>query len=245
MCYSVVSMVSQGTEHTAPSASGTNLSSLGGPNAHGSPIPSASGYSSYNASPENTPEHSPCDYQYYDTEFTGKLDNLSSHMSQMQNGYNSESPNAYSPSGSFAYSPTYPSQFNNPGSCENIQVCENPSLYNNDPNGYGQVQGSNFSFFNCPQSIEGVCFSTQNPVIQQQFCKICGDSASGNHFGVLSCEACKSFFRRSIRANTRYACRGNRSCIVQKHTRNRCQFCRLQKCIMNGMRKEGQLIIYT
>ena len=75
----------------------------------------------------------------------------------------------------------------------------------------------------------------------QSLCKICGDTASGNHFGVLSCEACKSFFRRSIRAGARYSCRANRSCAIEKHTRNRCQYCRLQKCVQIGMRKEGKL----
>lgn len=70
-------------------------------------------------------------------------------------------------------------------------------------------------------------------------CKVCGDASSGNHFGVMSCEACKSFFRRSVRANSRYACRASRNCNIEKHTRNRCQYCRLQKCIQMGMRKEG------
>lgn len=76
--------------------------------------------------------------------------------------------------------------------------------------------------------------------IQQLMCKVCGDTASGNHFGVLSCEACKSFFRRSVRAASPYACRGTRDCNIQKTTRNRCQYCRLQKCTAVGMRKEGE-----
>lgn len=75
----------------------------------------------------------------------------------------------------------------------------------------------------------------------QSLCKVCGDIASGNHFGVLSCEACKSFFRRSIRAGARYSCRANRNCAIEKHTRNRCQYCRLQKCSQIGMRREGEV----
>ena len=74
---------------------------------------------------------------------------------------------------------------------------------------------------------------------QNTLCKVCGDTSSGNHFGVMSCEACKSFFRRSVRANSRYACRASRNCAIEKHTRNRCQYCRLQKCVQMGMRKEG------
>jgi len=99
-------------------------------------------------------------------------------------------------------------------------------------------------YFNYPQTTEGLDGKPPNLSLQQTLCKVCGDTASGNHFGVLSCEACKSFFRRSIRANARYACRGSRSCAIEKHTRNRCQYCRLQKCVSIGMRKEGQSLKY-
>ena len=75
---------------------------------------------------------------------------------------------------------------------------------------------------------------------QQQLCRVCNDTATGNHFGVLSCEACKSFFRRSIRAAARYVCRGSKNCDIDKNTRNRCQHCRLQKCFDVGMNKNGK-----
>ena len=71
-------------------------------------------------------------------------------------------------------------------------------------------------------------------------CRVCGDNASGNHFGVLSCEACRSFFRRSVRVSNQYACRGARNCPVTAKTRNRCPFCRLQKCLAAGMRRQFQ-----
>ncbi len=85
--------------------------------------------------------------------------------------------------------------------------------------------------------------NNSNTMQPQTLCKVCGDVASGNHFGVQSCEACKSFFRRSVRAGARYACRANRMCAIEKHTRNRCQYCRLQKCAQRGMRREGMLIM--
>ena len=99
----------------------------------------------------------------------------------------------------------------------------------------------NGCFFNYPQTTEGMDGKLLNHSLQQTLCKVCGDTASGNHFGILSCEACKSFFRRSIRSSARYACRGTRGCAIEKHTRNRCQYCRLQKCMAIGMRKEGNV----
>ncbi|KAG8003294.1 Nuclear receptor subfamily 2 group F member 6 [Nibea albiflora] len=70
-------------------------------------------------------------------------------------------------------------------------------------------------------------------------CVVCGDKSSGKHYGVFTCEGCKSFFKRSIRRNLNYSCRSNRECQIDQHHRNQCQYCRLKKCFRVGMRKEG------
>lgn len=75
-----------------------------------------------------------------------------------------------------------------------------------------------------------------------QFCAICGDRATGKHYGASSCDGCKGFFRRSVRKNHVYSCRFNRNCVVDKDKRNQCRYCRLRKCFRAGMKKEGRKV---
>ncbi|KAM6977682.1 hepatocyte nuclear factor 4-gamma [Aplochiton taeniatus] len=70
-------------------------------------------------------------------------------------------------------------------------------------------------------------------------CAICGDKATGKHYGASSCDGCKGFFRRSIRKSHVYSCRFSRQCVVDKDKRNQCRFCRLHKCFRAGMKKEA------
>jgi len=73
----------------------------------------------------------------------------------------------------------------------------------------------------------------------KHMCVICGDRASGKHYGVYSCEGCKGFFKRTVRKELSYACRENRNCLIDKRQRNRCQYCRYMKCIQCGMKREA------
>lgn len=61
----------------------------------------------------------------------------------------------------------------------------------------------------------------------------------GKHYGVYSCEGCKGFFKRTIRKDLTYTCRDNKDCQIDKRQRNRCQYCRYQKCLAMGMKREG------
>ncbi|XP_075149369.1 hepatocyte nuclear factor 4 isoform X2 [Haematobia irritans] len=70
-------------------------------------------------------------------------------------------------------------------------------------------------------------------------CAICGDRATGKHYGASSCDGCKGFFRRSVRKNHQYTCRFSRNCVVDKDKRNQCRYCRLRKCFKAGMKKEA------
>uniref|UniRef100_A0ACB8EU32 Nuclear receptor sub 1 group D member 1 n=2 Tax=Sphaerodactylus townsendi TaxID=933632 RepID=A0ACB8EU32_9SAUR len=71
-------------------------------------------------------------------------------------------------------------------------------------------------------------------------CKVCGDVASGFHYGVHACEGCKGFFRRSIQQNIQYKkCLKNETCNIVRINRNRCQQCRFKKCLAVGMSRDA------
>lgn len=88
-----------------------------------------------------------------------------------------------------------------------------------------------------------------------EICLVCGDSASGFHYGVLSCEGCKGFFRRSqLKARINYRCKENNKCELTTASiterlrihaeaelqvpipKRKCQACRYTKCIALGMK---------
>lgn len=70
-------------------------------------------------------------------------------------------------------------------------------------------------------------------------CNICGDKGSGYHYSIYSCEGCKGFFKRTVQKDLQYKCREYQQCIVSKQTRNQCQYCRFQKCLIVGMKREA------
>ncbi|VDL74895.1 unnamed protein product [Nippostrongylus brasiliensis] len=77
------------------------------------------------------------------------------------------------------------------------------------------------------------------PQIEVIPCKVCGDKSSGVHYGVITCEGCKGFFRRSQSSVTNYQCPRQKNCTVDRVNRNRCQYCRLKKCMELGMSRDA------
>lgn len=64
--------------------------------------------------------------------------------------------------------------------------------------------------------------------------------------GHISFLSLQGFFRRSIQQKIQYRpCTKNQQCMIQRVNRNRCQYCRLKKCIAVGMSRDGKLRIFS
>ncbi|XP_049432214.1 estrogen-related receptor gamma [Epinephelus fuscoguttatus] len=87
--------------------------------------------------------------------------------------------------------------------------------------------------------LRGDYLSSMGAVGPKRLCLVCGDFASGYHYGVASCEACKAFFKRTIQGNIEYSCPVMNECEITKRRRKACQACRFQKCLQAGMMREG------
>jgi hypothetical protein len=74
-------------------------------------------------------------------------------------------------------------------------------------------------------------------------CYTCADDSTGTHFGGITCESCKSFFRRSVKENRwkDYKCLDSSQCNINKITRKFCRYCRYNKCLKIGMRPQWVL----
>ncbi|XP_050521497.1 hormone receptor 4 isoform X2 [Daktulosphaira vitifoliae] len=70
---------------------------------------------------------------------------------------------------------------------------------------------------------------------QPMVCMICDDRATGLHYGIITCEGCKGFFKRTVQNRRIYTCIAEGTCEITKAQRNRCQYCRFKKCIGQGM----------
>ncbi|XP_075228918.1 ecdysone-induced protein 78C-like [Lycorma delicatula] len=127
-----------------------------------------------------------------------------------------------------------------------------------DPGSVGSASASSPPPLPSPQLLQPAAASANvifKPKFEQQYaaadsnsstptksfvpCKVCGDKASGYHYGVTSCEGCKGFFRRSIQKQIEYRCLRDGKCLVIRLNRNRCQYCRFKKCLAVGMSRDS------
>ncbi|XP_061871470.1 nuclear receptor subfamily 4immunitygroup A member 1 isoform X3 [Colius striatus] len=147
----------------------------------------------------------------------------------------------------FAFAPPAPSPTGSPGSLKG-QPGPSPRLDPRllDTDTFALAQGSPGGFAGLPLApssplLEGPALAptkARSPGAGEGRCAVCGDNASCQHYGVRTCEGCKGFFKRTVQKNAKYICLANKDCPVDKRRRNRCQFCRFQKCLAVGMVKE-------
>ncbi|KAK6046253.1 zinc finger, C4 type [Cooperia oncophora] len=77
--------------------------------------------------------------------------------------------------------------------------------------------------------------STSSASQPEELCLVCQDISTGYHYGVPSCNGCKTFFRRTIMKNQNFVCQYEGKCPVDKSIRCACRHCRFQKCLQVGM----------
>uniref|UniRef100_A0A0K0DA65 Nuclear receptor n=1 Tax=Angiostrongylus cantonensis TaxID=6313 RepID=A0A0K0DA65_ANGCA len=90
----------------------------------------------------------------------------------------------------------------------------------------------NTSLYNC-----GFVFYSVDPLAEP--CAVCGDKSTGTHYGVISCNGCKGFFRRTVLRDQKFTCRFKHQCVVDKSMRCACRCCRFNKCVRVGMKREA------
>ncbi|XP_039177523.1 nuclear receptor subfamily 6 group A member 1 isoform X2 [Crotalus tigris] len=113
------------------------------------------------------------------------------------------------------------------------------------PNGFSQEPSAehdppfaaDVEQMNTPSSM--LLLNAGNDRVDQRTCLICGDRATGLHYGIISCEGCKGFFKRSICNRRVYRCSRDKNCVMSRKQRNRCQYCRLLKCLQMGMNRKA------
>ncbi|XP_071157370.1 hormone receptor 4-like [Mytilus edulis] len=84
-------------------------------------------------------------------------------------------------------------------------------------------------------SLNTTTDNTDSDTSDQLLCAICNDKASGIHYGMVTCEGCKGFFKRTVQGRRIYKCSAKEDCAMNRLLRNRCQYCRFKKCLKVGM----------
>uniref|UniRef100_A0A3Q4B4B2 Androgen receptor alpha n=1 Tax=Mola mola TaxID=94237 RepID=A0A3Q4B4B2_MOLML len=75
---------------------------------------------------------------------------------------------------------------------------------------------------------------------ERRVCQVCGDDASGCHYGAVTCGSCKVFFKRPAAGKQNHLCASRNDCTIDKLRRKNCASCRLKRCFMSGMSLKGR-----
>lgn len=89
--------------------------------------------------------------------------------------------------------------------------------------------GSNVTVYTDPNSAA----AARSP------CPVCGDTISGFHYGIFTCESCKGFFKRTVQNKKTFLCHRQGECEINLENRKKCPACRFAKCLVMGMKLEA------
>uniref|UniRef100_A0A0N5B611 Nuclear receptor domain-containing protein n=1 Tax=Strongyloides papillosus TaxID=174720 RepID=A0A0N5B611_STREA len=79
---------------------------------------------------------------------------------------------------------------------------------------------------------------THKRVEMAPFCCVCGDLQHTNCYGNYLCRGCFDFFKRSLEEKRKYKCEFKGECKITKENRTKCRYCRMKKCLDNGIRRD-------
>ncbi|CAF2509458.1 unnamed protein product [Rotaria sp. Silwood2] len=80
---------------------------------------------------------------------------------------------------------------------------------------------------------------TINKINLSEICQVCGEKNAKFSYGVQSCASCKIFFRRNAYLDlNKTKCIFGEECHITIKNRHTCRYCRLNKCLSVGMKKE-------
>ena len=100
-----------------------------------------------------------------------------------------------------------------------------------------------FSITGVGMSLSGTEDTTPGKVYD---CPICKDKLKNPpqiHYGGAACFSCRAFFRRAHQKTKapNFKCKNDNKCLVTIKTRRKCQKCRYNLCLEQGMKPEAVL----
>ncbi|GMR46494.1 hypothetical protein PMAYCL1PPCAC_16689, partial [Pristionchus mayeri] len=86
--------------------------------------------------------------------------------------------------------------------------------------------------------------ATMADALEFRECLVCTTPITATHFGMDTCRACSSFFKRVKTSGKSYNCRrGDGKCSVITAKKAVCRSCRFEKCLAIGLKYDGPLRI--
>ncbi|CAI5651565.1 unnamed protein product [Oreochromis niloticus] len=121
------------------------------------------------------------------------------------------------------------------------QMSSYPSAIPQGQNTFSTIKSEPSVWMNCTdRSLRHEDFFPGVYLSERRVCQVCGDDASGCHYGAVTCGSCKVFFKRAAAGKQNHLCASRNDCTIDKLRRKNCASCRLKRCFMSGMSLKGR-----